>query len=211
MGGGGLSVHDQDPGAVEAQEIVLSTSPLLPAPCSRAADQIGLHVTVRDTGIGIPADKREKVFAAFAQADCSTTRRYGGTGLGLAISAQLVQMMGGRIWVESTVGQGSTFHFTVSLRLASAPVATRPAPPAGTLRGLRVLVVDDNATNRLILTEMLGSWGMKPVAAEGAREALAALVATATVGEPFALVLPDRVEAVMVVVPLAKTPPPSAK
>ena len=178
-------------GEREAQEIVLSTSPLLPAPCSPAADQIGLHFTVRDTGIGIPADKREKVFAAFAQADSSTTRRYGGTGLGLAISAQLVQMMGGRIWVESTVGQGSTFHFTVSLRPASAPVAARPAPPAGTLRGLRVLVVDDNATNRLILTEMLGSWGMKPMAAEGAREALSALVAAATVGEPFALVLLD--------------------
>jgi len=122
------------------------------------AGAVSLHVRVRDTGIGIPAAKQAQVFEAFTQADTSTTREYGGTGLGLAISSRLVRMMGGRIWVESEPGRGSTFHFTLNLAPATNPLAVPSGPPA--LEGRRALVVDDNVTNRRILRHALEGWGM---------------------------------------------------
>jgi PAS domain S-box-containing protein len=157
----------------------------------RAEDEVLLRVTVTDTGIGIPVEKQRSIFEAFSQAESSTTRRYGGTGLGLAISAQLVQMMGGQIWVESEVGKGSSFSFTVRLgRQQGARESRGPREPAN-VRDLPVLVVDDNATNRLILEEMLTSWRMKPTVVESGASALAVLERAREAGEPFALVLLD--------------------
>jgi two-component system, sensor histidine kinase and response regulator len=156
-----------------------------------AEDEVLLRVAVTDTGIGIPHEKQQSIFEAFSQGESSTTRRYGGTGLGLAISAQLVQMMGGRIWVESEVGKGSTFYFTVRLgRQRGAEGSPVPREPAN-VRDLPVLVVDDNATNRLILEEMLTSWRMKPTVVESGASALAILEQAREAGEPFALVLLD--------------------
>jgi two-component system sensor histidine kinase/response regulator len=152
---------------------------------------VQLHFSVSDTGIGIPLDKQEQVFHAFTQADSSTTRRYGGTGLGLAIALRLVELMGGRMWVESEVGRGSTFHFTAAFERPEAPatdvVSYRPAD----LDGLRVLVVDDNATNRRILEEMLASWQMKPHAVSDARTAMEALREASPTDDRFHVVLSD--------------------
>jgi hypothetical protein len=158
---------------------------------SREDEAVCLHFAVSDTGIGIAPDQQQKLFKAFSQADTSTTRKYGGTGLGLAISARLIQLMGGAIWLESQAGRGSTFHFTARFGLSSGPLA-RPAPaePAN-VHGLAVLVVDDNATNRRILEEMLTNWGMKPTVVPGGREALAAIERARGTGSPFALVLLD--------------------
>jgi len=131
------------------------------------------------------------IFESFTQVDSSTTRDYGGTGLGLAISSRLVQLMGGRIWVESEVGRGSTFHFTARFGLPlphGEPMA--PVLPAN-LQGLAVLVVDDNAVNRRLLLEMLRRWQMKPIAVEGGQAALAQLKAAVKAGKPFSLVLLD--------------------
>jgi two-component system sensor histidine kinase/response regulator len=133
-----------------------------------------LRFSVRDTGIGIASEKQEEIFQAFTQADSSTTRRYGGTGLGLTIARKFVELMGGRLWVESEINQGSTFHFTTVFGLPPAPRATMFERP-GALEGLRVLVVDDNATNRRILQEMLASWHMKPAAVQDAASALSQL------------------------------------
>ncbi|HTU93278.1 MAG TPA: response regulator, partial [Gemmataceae bacterium] len=155
------------------------------------ADLCSLHFSVRDTGIGIAADKQEMIFEAFAQADGSTTRRYGGTGLGLAISSRLVQRMGGRIWVESELGKGSTFHFTARFAPHGAALDRPPRQEPGRLRGLSVLVVDDNATNRFILAETLTHWQMRPTTVENAAAALEALEAAYQAGEPFTLVLLD--------------------
>jgi signal transduction histidine kinase/DNA-binding response OmpR family regulator len=153
-------------------------------------DDVGLRFAVADTGIGIPAAKRRTIFDPFTQADGSTTRRYGGTGLGLTISRQLVERLGGRIALQSSEGQGSVFHFTVRLkRAAGAGVAV--APPAGWSRGVTVLIVDDNATNRRILVEMLGAWGLRPTAVAGAAEALDALAAGVAAGAPFMAVITD--------------------
>ncbi len=156
---------------------------------SRLDDDVLLHFAVSDTGVGIPPERQTDVFEAFTQADSSTTRKYGGTGLGLAITTRLVALMGGRIWLESEVGRGSTFHFTARFGLQ-----TRAAAPPLELRsldGLPVLVVDDNATNRRILEETLAHWHMKPHAVIGGREALAELQRAYDAGTPYPLVLLD--------------------
>jgi PAS domain S-box-containing protein len=148
---------------------------------------VALHFAVADTGIGIPLEKHESIFRAFEQADSSTTRRFGGTGLGLAISAQLVRLMGGRIWLESAEGQGSTFHFCAPFRLATlAP----PAPPRD-LMGKRILVVDDNQTNLHVVREILQTWGVKPTLAKSAGDALVALEQIRQEGSKFDMVLSD--------------------
>jgi CheY-like chemotaxis protein len=153
-------------------------------------EELGLHILVSDTGIGIPPDKQQTIFAVFSQADTSTTRRYGGTGLGLTISRQLVEMMGGQIWVESTLGVGSTFHFTVRLGQGQPSTALTFLEPSR-LHGVRVLVVDDNATNRRILHDQLSAWQMRPALAHSAQEALSLLYQAAAQGQPFPLILTD--------------------
>ena len=150
---------------------------------------VDLHFSVRDTGIGIPPEKQQIIFESFEQADSSTTRRNGGTGLGLTISRRLIAIMGGRLWVESEVGRGSTFHFIVRLGWTATPQSV----PASieSLRQLSVLVVDDNATNRRILQEILRNWQMNPTVVDGGPQALAALQFAAAAGAPFPLVLLD--------------------
>jgi two-component system, sensor histidine kinase and response regulator len=149
-----------------------------------------LHLVVRDTGIGIPSNKQQIIFEAFSQADGSTTREYGGTGLGLTITKRLVEMMGGKIWVQSQLGEGSTFHFTLKLgppqQGTSAPNAARAE-----LESLHVLIVDDNETNRLILDEMLKNWRMMPTLAESGEAALMAMRWARDRGDSFPLVLLD--------------------
>jgi len=147
-----------------------------------------LHFEVQDTGVGIPADKLATIFQPFEQADRSTTRRYGGTGLGLSICAQLVNLMGGQIAVESVENRGSKFHFTARFGLGgSVPVEV----DVSRLKGVRVLAVDDNATNRRILAELLQHWGMQPLLCASAQEALAELERASEAGTPPALVLLD--------------------
>ncbi len=153
-------------------------------------NDLALKFCVSDTGIGIAQDKLWDIFGPFVQADPSTTRRYGGTGLGLTISAQLVELMGGRIWIESELGKGSRFHFVAHFGRPATDAAA-PEIPLESLRGLRVLVVDDNATNRLILSEVLTSWEMRAATAEGTAPALSMLQAASERGEPFDLVLTD--------------------
>jgi len=136
-------------------------------------------------------DKQQGVFEAFSQADGTMARKFGGTGLGLTICTKLVGMMGGRIWVESQPGQGSTFHFTLRLAIQTAPSA-RPAPvQAEELLNLPVLIVDDNFTNRHVLQGMLNRWGMRPTAVEGGRAALQALEIAKSTGRSFPLILLD--------------------
>jgi two-component system, sensor histidine kinase and response regulator len=170
----------------EAGEVLLRV-----AEESRSPAETCLKFSVSDTGIGIPPAQQEKIFEAFLQLDSSTTRKYGGTGLGLAISSQLVSMMGGRIWVESEVGRGSSFSFTAPMRISDNPPSRVPATHGLSLLDLPVLIVDDNATNRRILQEMLKNWRMRPTAVEGASSALKALTQSAMAGEPFSLVLLD--------------------
>ncbi|MFO0918023.1 MAG: response regulator [Planctomycetaceae bacterium] len=154
------------------------------------ADGVQLHFVVRDTGIGISGEKIQAIFQPFEQADSSTTRRYGGTGLGLGIASRLINMMQGRIWVESLEGLGSHFHFTARFGLGG--MSDSPAPPSPSiLDGLRVLVVDDNATSRRILVEMLTTWGLEPLVASGTAEALVALQALSDQGKPCDVVLAD--------------------
>jgi two-component system sensor histidine kinase/response regulator len=154
-------------------------------------DGVALHFSVKDTGIGIPYDKQKVIFEAFAQADTSMTRKYGGTGLGLTISARLVEMMHGRLWVESEPGQGSTFHFTAQFERRNSPAEEPIALDPEALRDVAVLVVDDNATNRRILQEVLLGWGMKPALAESGQEALILLEQAKREARPFQLVLLD--------------------
>jgi PAS domain S-box-containing protein len=157
----------------------------------RRGDKVQLHFRVRDTGIGIASEKLRLIFEPFTQADSSTTRIYGGTGLGLAICTQLVELMKGRLWAESEPGKGSTFHFTVEMDADASASEERDRVGFDDLRGLPVLVVDDNATNRRILREMLVNWGMAPEAVDGAATALEALRRAAAEGRPFRLVLTD--------------------
>src|SRR5713226_3112211 len=150
-----------------------------------------VHFSVHDTGIGVPLETQERLFRPFEQADSSTTRQYGGTGLGLAISKRIIELMGGKIWMESTPGVGSTFHFTARLGLAGTPeqpsVLSSPD-----LRGIPVLIIDDNATNRRILEATVRRWQMDPQVAESGPAGLAKLEAAAASGQPFSLVLLDE-------------------
>ncbi|MFZ0960875.1 MAG: response regulator [Terriglobia bacterium] len=159
---------------------------------ANGADSATLRFAVADTGIGIPPEKRNLIFEAFSQADDSTSRRYGGTGLGLTISSRLVAMMGGRMWVESEVGKGSTFNFTLKFRrpkpAATAGTITKPSA----LQGVATLVVDDNSTNRQILHELLSHWGMQPALAEDGKHGMEILERSYAAGAAFPLILLDN-------------------
>ena len=168
----------------ERGEVVVDVS------CKSISTQnVTLEVAVQDTGVGIPEDRLQSIFSAFAQADTSTSRRFGGTGLGLTISARLVEAMDGRIWVDSALGVGSTFSFTIQLRISESQSTERLEIPD--LSQFRVLVVDDNATNRRILAEMLRNWGMQVDVVEGGREAMEFLQQVAIEEKTIPLVLSD--------------------
>ena len=154
--------------------------------------QSTLHFAVSDTGIGIPPEKQQAIFEAFTQADSSTTRRYGGTGLGLAISQRLVELMNGRMWVESQLNVGSTFHFTATFDRPDVAASPLPLTQPKALDGLRVLIVDDNATNRRILEEMLASWHMVPTSVSRAESGLDQLRAALAEHHAFDIVITDQ-------------------
>ncbi|HEX8798470.1 MAG TPA: response regulator, partial [Terriglobales bacterium] len=156
---------------------------------SRSNSDIQLRFSVTDTGIGIPTDKQGVIFEAFSQADSSTTRRYGGTGLGLAISAQLVELMGGSISVESQPGHGSTFVFTAGFEVQQPRTESLSTPR--TLSDLPILIADDNATNRRILQEVVTNWHMRPTAVESGAAALDMLEGSLRMRQPFAIALLD--------------------
>ena len=150
-----------------------------------------LHFTVSDTGIGIALETQKLIFQPFSQADSSTTRKFGGTGLGLTISKRLVGLMDGNMWVESEVGRGTQFHFTVRFKTSEKPVEVGAIAPPETLRGAKVLIVDDNRTNRRILEGMLKRWEMNSTSVEDGEEALVQLSSAQNAGAPYALVLTD--------------------
>ncbi|MGD1103135.1 MAG: response regulator [Terriglobia bacterium] len=177
----GNSIKFTDKGEVSVQVSIESSD----------ADKATLHFAVADTGIGIPPEKRRVIFEAFAQADNSTSRRYGGTGLGLTISSRLVAMMSGRMWVESEVGQGSTFHFTLKLLRGKQAASAGAMPKPSVLQGVATLVVDDNSTNRQLLNELLRHWGMKPTLAENGKRGIEILEQTNAAGAAFPLILLD--------------------
>ena len=156
----------------------------------RQGDQVELQFSVRDTGIGISKEEQARIFETFTQADISTTRKYGGTGLGLTISRRLASMMGGDVRVESRPGKGSTFYFTARFRIDHKP-EPKEVPMSLDVRGLRALVVDDNATNRLILNETLSSWGLQVSEAKNGEECLETIGQAETTGDPFQLILLD--------------------
>jgi len=160
---------------------------------SRDGNDLLLHLSVRDTGVGIALDKQKVIFESFTQADGSTTRKYGGTGLGLTISSRLAEIMGGRVWVESEVGKGSTFHFTLRFNLQAEAISPENHDREALVNweGLSVLVVDDNRTNRRILQEMLSSRGLKPTLADSGGTALVALQAVKDAGNPYSLIVVD--------------------
>lgn len=155
------------------------------------ASEVTLHFWIRDTGIGISSKQQENLFEAFSQADSSTTRKYGGTGLGLAISKNLVDMMGGRLWVESVPGEGSTFHFTARFGLQKTAALAQRMPTAAELRGTRVLVVDDNPTALEILSAMVKSFGVDVLTAKDGFSALEIMAKAHTQSEPVNLLLTD--------------------
>jgi signal transduction histidine kinase/DNA-binding response OmpR family regulator len=152
-----------------------------------------LHFSVSDTGIGIPPEKQGAIFEAFAQLDGSTTRTYGGTGLGLSIASQLIQKMQGRIWIESKVAKGTTFHFTACFGVRDTPAPTVKHADPRDLAGLRALVVDDNAANRRILGEMLRNWRMNPTIVKSGQAGLDEMVRAAKSNSAYQLVLLDAV------------------
>jgi PAS domain S-box-containing protein len=157
------------------------------SPAGDTVHTCALHVSVNDTGIGIPAVQQQAIFEPFVQADGSMTRRYGGTGLGLSIVAQLVALMGGRIWVESMVGAGSTFHCTVPFGVQ--PGQSPVLPVSAALHGVRVLVVDDHTTQRRLLQSLLGAWSMRPTFVESGPAAIEALRYADPMEQPFAVVI----------------------
>ena len=158
---------------------------------SQSENELLLRFTVKDTGIGVAPEKQELIFQAFTQADSSTTRHYGGTGLGLAIASRLVKMMGGKLWLESEVGKGSVFHFTARFGRGKGAVAKTEAQAAVNLIDLPVLVVDDNATNRRILDEILSKWAMRPTSVDNGTLALITLEKAFAMGHPFPLMILD--------------------
>lgn len=151
---------------------------------------VELLFSVTDSGIGIPQEKLDAVFEKFSQADSSTTRKYGGTGLGLAISKRLVELMGGRIWVESNVGHGSSFYFTAAIEIQSKPIKQIEISPVN-LEGIKALVVDDNPTNRLILKQILSKWGVLVTVAEDGEKGLAELKRAKKENNPYEILLLD--------------------
>ncbi len=179
----GNGIKFTEHGEVVVQVKILSA----PEPDADISEPWYLHFSVRDTGIGIPVDRLARLFKSFSQADASTARQYGGTGLGLAISKRLVELMSGKMWVESVPDKGSTFHFTLPFR--AAPVVASPAScgPEPKLADLRLLIVDDNPTNCRILTLQATKWGMIPRSAQSGQVALEWLRA----GEPFDVAILD--------------------
>jgi CheY-like chemotaxis protein len=177
----GNAIKFTDRGEVALEVSLVSESP----------EEVELRFLVQDTGIGIPPGKLSVIFESFSQVDASTTRKYGGTGLGLSVSKMLVELMEGRLWVESESGKGSAFYFTVTLRQRGAGAERLSSLDPASIRGLNVLVVDDNPTNRRILVEILSSWEMSPVSVESGPGALSALEEGKKSGRPFALVLLD--------------------
>ena len=170
-------------------EVVLSVA-RSKDPADTSDDEI-IEFRIRDTGIGIPSERLEHIFDPFVQADGSMTRKFGGTGLGLSISSKLVSMMGGRIEVESQLAEGSCFRFTVKLSKAVNPVALIEPLPFENLKGMKVLIVDDNATNRRILQEMVSAWGMIPTIAASGPEAIR-IISETHPDDTFQLVLTDN-------------------
>jgi signal transduction histidine kinase/CheY-like chemotaxis protein len=171
----------------EEGEVVLLVEVLPMAEEGSAPAHYELHFAVRDTGIGISEEDMERLFRSFSQVDASTTRRYAGTGLGLAISKRLVELMGGTIWVDSQPGVGSTFHFTIQARPADTSARPYLRDPQPHLTGRHILIVDDNATNRSILTLQTQAWGMLPTVCTSGQEALAQVQA----GIPFDVAILD--------------------
>ncbi|EMI17621.1 multi-sensor hybrid histidine kinase, partial [Rhodopirellula maiorica SM1] len=169
----------------ESGEVVVDVNPE-----EVSDDSALLHVTVRDTGIGIPKEKQSKIFEAFSQADASTTRHFGGTGLGLTISSRLIDLMGGKVWLESQPGVGTTFHFLVRFGVAEDQSPRRPAE-LSSLANTRVLVVDDNSTNRRILQEVLLFWRMQPTLADSGAQAIEKVAESIENETPFGLILLD--------------------
>jgi len=158
----------------------------------RKDNKISLHFTVKDTGIGIPKEKQVKIFESFSQVDSSTTRKYGGTGLGLSICKQLAELMGGKIWVESEVSKGSTFHLTLSSVVVEKPEGREEKVFPAEIKNLRVLIVDDNYTNRVILRETISLWGALPEEAEDGFSALEVLKFAVDRSKPYQLILSDK-------------------
>ena len=156
---------------------------------SRDGSALTVHFSVRDTGIGIAPEKQRQIFEPFSQADTSTTRKYGGTGLGLTVSLRLVEIMGGRLWVESEPGRGSCFHFTTRLGVSEKPRTAPAAAPS--LKDIPVLIVDDNPTNLLALEKTLANWGMRVTSESSAQAALAVARAAWDAGTPLPLVVTD--------------------